>query len=227
MSTVSFDPVWEEKYSAGHQERAPWDNIVSFIYRYRPRGVPHSNVKILEVGCGVANNLYFAASEGFDVSGVDGSKSAIGMANTRFQESRLKGDLRVGDFSSLPFSDSTFDLAIDRAALTCAGTGIQIKAIAEIHRCLKLGGHFIYTPYACDHDSFKNSSAGADDVRVDIRKGTLQGVGQIRFLSEPEIAAFLPPDKWDIKEKVHTSEEDRMINEGGRHAAWKIIVRKK
>jgi hypothetical protein len=33
MEAVSFDPIWEDKYKAGHQQRAPWDEVVSFLFR--------------------------------------------------------------------------------------------------------------------------------------------------------------------------------------------------
>ena len=31
---ISFDPIWEEKYGNGHNEKAPWDQVVSFIFRF-------------------------------------------------------------------------------------------------------------------------------------------------------------------------------------------------
>ncbi|MBK9203500.1 MAG: class I SAM-dependent methyltransferase [Candidatus Obscuribacter sp.] len=51
---------------------------------------------------------------------MEGSASAIQYAQERFKLENLKGDLRVGDFTALPFTDNTFDLVIDRGALTCA-----------------------------------------------------------------------------------------------------------
>ena len=34
---INIDPVWEEKYASGHQEKYPWDIVVSFVFRNRPR----------------------------------------------------------------------------------------------------------------------------------------------------------------------------------------------
>ena len=39
----------------------------------------------------------------------------------RFEREGLSGDLRVGNFTSLPFDDNSFDLVIDRASLCCIG----------------------------------------------------------------------------------------------------------
>ena len=74
------DPVWEEKYSAGHVQRYPWDVVVSFVFRNLPSGRPPSEIKIMEIGFGTAPNLWFAAREGFQVFGIEGSESAVDLA---------------------------------------------------------------------------------------------------------------------------------------------------
>jgi 2-polyprenyl-3-methyl-5-hydroxy-6-metoxy-1,4-benzoquinol methylase len=62
-----FDSIWEnEIYGDGKNiARYPYDVILSFIYRNFPRNKPRNEIKILEVGCGTGNNLWFAAREGF------------------------------------------------------------------------------------------------------------------------------------------------------------------
>lgn len=141
-SVQTFDSVWERKYFSGHEQRAPWDSVVSFVERHRPQNKARTQTAIMEVGCGTASNLWFLASEGFNTAGPDASRSAISTAMTRFTENGLQCDLRVGDFTRLPYSDQSFDLIIDRAALTCCGKSGQRQAIAEIHRCAKKGGRF-------------------------------------------------------------------------------------
>lgn len=228
MKNTSYDLVWDEIYGEGrHMNRAPWNMVVSFIFRHRPRTKPVSATKILEVGCGSASNLWFAALEGFQVAGIEGSASAIKYAQNRFAEDGLTGDLRVGDFTALPFTDQSFDIAIDRAALTCAGTQSQKKAIKEIHRTLNNGGHFFYTPYAKTHTSNLESDEGPDDVRVNIRGGALVGVGQIRFVGREEIDSFLPSTDWDILSIELCTTADHLNKNGNIHAMWQVIARKK
>ncbi len=198
-SAQSFDPIWEEKYKAGHQQRAPWDEVVSFLFRNIPKNRPRTNIRILEVGCGTGSNLWFAAKEGFDVYGIDGSPTAIEVARKRFTEDKLKGDLRVGDFTELPYDDSQFDLIIDRYALSCCGTTAIKKAINEIHRVLKPGGKFFFTPASEEDESWRSGRRGDDGVIVDIQQGHNAGVGQLRFLSRDEIDDFLPRKIWDIQ----------------------------
>ena len=172
----SFDPIWEEKYADGHIDRYPWDTVVSFVFRNIPRDKPRSDIRILEVGCGTGANLWFAAREGFNVSGVDASTSAINSARRRFNEDGLAGDLRVADFTSLPFSDMEFDIVIDRCSLVCCNFEMAKQAISEIHRVMKLGGRFFFNPYSDRHSSYSSGHLGSDGLVSEITSGTMVGV---------------------------------------------------
>ena len=184
-------PVWESIYSEGKAlNRYPFDFVVQFIYRNYSRSKPRSETKILEIGCGAGNNLWFAAREGFSVAGVDGSPSAVEYARKRFAEDGLKGDLRVADFASLPFLDNTFDFVLDRASLTCSTFEAAQKTVAEVRRVLAPGGKFFFNPYS-DHDtSYVAGKPSPDGRTVDITIGTKAGVGASYFYSKREILAL-------------------------------------
>ena len=173
------DPVWEEKYSHGHQQRYPWDAIVSFVYR-ASKNKEHKEVSILEVGCGTGGNLWFAAREGFQVFGIDGSDSAIQQAQRRFLEEGLTGQFRVGDLAVLPFEPNSFDIVIDRGAITCVGYEHSQKSIQAIFQVLKPGGQFFFSPYATDHSSFKDADR-LENGLCQIKSGSLMGFGQLCF----------------------------------------------
>jgi SAM-dependent methyltransferase len=225
MSVRSFDPIWEEKYAAGHRQIYPWDAVVSFVFRNWPREKPREQVRILEVGCGTGANLWFAAREGFSVAGIDGSSAAIAFARERFAKEGLTGDLRVSDFTALPFPDTTFDLAFDRGSLTCSGTSDQCKALSEIARCLLPGGRFLYNPYADSHSSMRAGTLGEDGLVRDIKEGTLVGAGQIRFTSRAEITTLLPPNLKPIS--IKRVEEVEMLEPAGMiHSMWWILTEK-
>ena len=187
-SHPSFDPVWEEIYHQGRQvNRYPFDQIVAFVNRHQPKDKPRSETRVLEVGCGAGNNLWFAAREGFQVAGIDGSQSAIDYARARFQSDGLSADLRVGDFVTLPWQDGSFDFVLDRAALTNCGLADVRRAIAEIRRVLRTGGKFFFNPYAQSHSSCASGHLGPDGLTLDITSGGLQGMGPICFHSRRDI----------------------------------------
>jgi SAM-dependent methyltransferase len=225
MTAPSFDPIWEEKYESGHRELYPWDMVVSFVFRNYPRDKAREDVHLLEVGCGTGSNLWFAAREGFSVSGIEGSRHAVEFARKRFAQDGLNGDLRVGDFTSLPFEDESFDLVIDRGALTCCGTSDLVKALAEVSRVLKKGGRFLFNPYADSHSSARAGSRIEEDLTVDITGGALTGVGQIRFASRTDIDTLLPKNLSILS--LRRIENVDMLNVNGDvHSMWVVVAQK-
>ena len=227
MSLKSYDPVWNDIYDSGNHPRSPYDFIASFVFRHVPKDKPRQDVKVLEIGCGSGSNLWFLALEGFNVSGIDGSESAIEAGRERLAEYQKSGDLRVGDFTALPFEDGEFDLVFDRGALTCCGTESMSQAITEVHRVLKSDGCFFYNPIADSDTSYRSGEQGNDDVTVNIQDGDYQEVGQIRFVSRREIDDFLPSNLWQ-KGRVERVEIVDMLNPHGKiTASWRVEAIKK
>ncbi len=225
MTPMTFDPVWDEKYAAGHRERWPWDAVVSFVFRHAPRDRPRHDVRVCEVGFGTGNNLWFAACEGFAVSGVEGSARAVEEAKARFAADGLAGDLRTGDFTALPFEDASVDLVIDRGALTCVGLSAMRTAVGEVARILRPGGRFLFNPYADTSTSATSGRDGGDGVRVDITDGTLTGVGQICFLGEAQVRSVL--EGWTLHALELVTRADRVVEPPVLHAEWRAIAEKR
>jgi SAM-dependent methyltransferase len=221
MSTSPGD-VWEEKYRGGHRERYPWDAVVSFLFRYAPRDRARAAVRVLEVGFGTGNNLWCAAREGFDVAGVERSPEAVGMARRWFDAEGLAGDLREGDLTVLPFADASFDLAIDRAAITCVGRAAAVRAVAELARVLRPGGRLFMNVYADHSTSAASGGRGPDGRQYDITAGTLTGVGPICFYSEAEIRALL--DGWELLALEQCDHTSRTGDTPVVHGEWRVIA---
>lgn len=208
VSAPSFDPVWEDIYKRGEQlNRYPYSNVVSFVIREQPVGLARAETRVLEIGCGAGNNLWFAAREGFQVAGVDASPSAIKFANARFAEEGLSGDIRLGDFTSLPFADDSFDLAINRAAVTQTGLTSAAKAVAEVGRVLKKGGKFYNEIYS--NKTRRGGIPGPDGVTLNV-EGWLAGVGQICFYSKTQLDALFAKG-WKLSSVIHTENVDTTV----------------
>lgn len=217
--------VWEEIYSKGQRNRYPWDVIVTFVFRNAPQDVPRDKISILEVGCGTGSNLWFAAREGFSVSGVDGSRSAISSAKELFAKERLAGDLRVGNFTRLDFPDNHFDLVIDRGSLVCVGLKASANAVVEIKRVLKPGGRFFFNPYSSKHTSALAGLDGGDGLRRNIDKGTLTGVGSLCFYSREQLDNAIGQD-WGVKSLQHVESVDLTYEQQSIHAEWRVVLEK-
>ena len=225
-SLPSFDPVWEEIYHQGRQvNRYPFDPIVAFIHRNQPKDQPRGETCVLEVGCGAGNNLWFAAREGFQVAGMDGSESAIAYARKRFEADGLKADLRVGDFVHLPWPDEAFDFVLDRAALTNCGQSDGRRAVAEVRRVLRKGGKFFFNPYAQSHSSYASGHLGPEGMTLDIATGGLQGMGPICFYSRRDLD-LLFQDGWRVQAIALVERTDMLTPGYNVMADWQVVAEK-
>lgn len=101
--------------------------------------------KVLEVGCGVGiDGLEFAKNKAI-YTGVDVSQESLELAKTYFALSNQRGYFLLADSEKLPFKDNSFDLVYSWGVLHFA-PNIQ-KAISEIYRVVKPGGHIIVMLY--------------------------------------------------------------------------------
>ena len=223
---MHFDTTWEtDFYSQGkHLNRYPFDIVVSFIFRYFPREKPRHHVRILEVGCGSGNNLWFAAREGFHVFGLDGSPSAIQYAKERFAAEGLEADLQLGDFTTLPYSDNFFDMVIDRGAITCCSRADACCAVEEIHRVLQPSGFFLHNSYSEKHFSATQGERDSEGTVHNIRAGTFAGIGQLYFYTEDEIRTLFAKG-WSLECLQHIRQED-VLGTIGDHCEWRVVARR-
>lgn len=222
----TLDKFWEAAYKDGLRVRYPYDSVVSFVFRNRPRNQRNEETHILEVGCGTGNNQFFLASEGFKAYGIDGSESAINFAKEYLQSKNLTSKLSVGDFTRLDYPDNTFDLVIDRGALTCTTTEGLKQAIGHIHRVLKPSGRFFFNPYSDRSSSFVSGVTHDDGATRQISGGTLSGTGQITFLGKKQVIDLLSKDKWNLLSLKHLSYSEELKCDYQVHAEWEIVAEK-
>lgn len=217
--------TWENIYSRGDPlNRYPYDSVVTFIYRNYPRDKERKDIKILEVGCGAGNNLWFASREGFDVTGIDISKSAIDYAKKRFEDENLTGNFLVSGFEKLPFDNEEFDIIIDRAALSCISFSECRLAINEINRVLKVDGKFFFNPFSDNHSSCVSGRYKSDGVTTCIEEG-INTVGDVCFYGKRDIYQLFT-EKWEIQSIQHTENVEQVNPYYFVYADWKVIGRK-
>ena len=223
---LNCNPTWEKLYQQGrHILHYPYDFVVVFVNRHLPSDKPRDRLKILEIGCGAGNNLWFAAREGFSVTGIDASPSAIEYARQRFAKEELNGDFHLGDFTQLPFEDNSFDLVVERAAIVCCGLSVGQQAVDEVRRVLHPQGRFLFNPYSTKHTSYKHSQTGKDNTRVNVIGGNLQGIGQLCFYDLQMIEQVLFSG-WKILTLEHLEKIDYANPELPVHAEWQVIAEK-
>ena len=223
-----FDNIWEDFYSAGqHLNKYPFNYVPNFFFRHRPKHIAAKDVTVMEVGFGAANNLWMCAREGYNVCGVDAAKSGVKFANDRFAAEGLNGDLRVGDFTKLPFDENSVHMAINRQALTQVGFSASKTAVAEIHRVLVKDGIFWSNMFS--DKSYHNGRELGDGLWDDITEGNLKGVGQTAFHNRKDIEDMYG-EGWEIINISHQEHEELLpLIDGkprGKHCEWFVLAKK-
>jgi ubiquinone/menaquinone biosynthesis C-methylase UbiE len=149
---------WEKDiYAKGKQlNNWPYTDVISDIIRLT-KDKDRKKLKILEIGCGTCNNLWFAAELGLNIHGLDLSKTAIDYGKTRLENLGFKNsDLRVGDITQLDWDDNYFDIVLDRGALTQNNYDRISSCLKEIKRTLKDDGLLLsYTLFGLNSSDIK------------------------------------------------------------------------
>src|SRR3989344_2037271 len=188
----TFDSSWERNiYSKGRSLNLyPYSSLVSFIFKNFGKVKNRSKVKILELGCGAGNNLWFLAREGFSVWGIDASLTATKFAKKRFSAEGLKGEIILGDITNLPYPDDFFDLCIDRATLSCLTKESIARAISEISRVLKRGGILYSEMFSDLHGHKRYGRKISENLWGDFSGGSFEVMGQVYIATEQNVLVF-------------------------------------
>jgi ubiquinone/menaquinone biosynthesis C-methylase UbiE len=97
--------------------------------------------KVLVLGCGAGNTAIAVARKGFEVTGVDVARDAIGWACDNAASARVAVEFRVGDVADLSFAPSgRFDFALDDYCLQHILGESRPACFAGIRRVLRCGG---------------------------------------------------------------------------------------
>jgi 2-polyprenyl-3-methyl-5-hydroxy-6-metoxy-1,4-benzoquinol methylase len=217
---------WENIYSGGSQlNKYPYDQVVSFVFRNRPpslQGEKEKRINILELGCGAGNNLWFAAREGFNVTGIDISESAIAYAKKRFSDEGLTGTFICGDFSCVNKLEDRFDLVIDRSALGCTTKENAKKTIADLRTIMNPSAKMFFNPFSDKHSSCASGVYSADGMTVNMQKGISTST-EIYFYSRRDIFELFE-DGFIIESLQHMDLVEMVSSEQFNLAEWRVIA---
>lgn len=179
---MSWDPVWERVFSSRSWGRYPHEDVVRFLARAFYTAPDRSRIRILDLGCGPGSGTsWFCAREGFSLSGIDASPTAIKKSRARFHEEGLNGEFVQGDVDALPWADDSFDAVLDVVCLACNTEAETAAAVKEIHRVLKPGGiHFSMTPRAGCWGDIAGERLDTTTL-AEVVEGPFAGLGRTRF----------------------------------------------
>jgi SAM-dependent methyltransferase len=215
QSAVGPDPAWEQIFSSREWGKYPPEHVVRFLARTFYRVPNRAEVRLLEIGCGPGANVWFMAREGFRVSGIDCSPTAIRQAGERLASEGLGADLRVGDNAALPWADNTFDGVLENVSLYCNGYESIRAALNEVCRVLKPGAPFQASFFTTATWGYGLGTPVEPDGFRDITEGPLAGTGFALFLTQERLSGlfegFIGPSvertSWTMSNGQHMVEQ--------------------
>jgi len=184
----SWDPVWDEIFRSKEWGKYPPEHVVRFVAGNFYSAPDRDEVRLLEIGCGPGANVWFMAREGFTVSGIDGSPTAISRAKERLVHEGLRADLRVGDFATLPWPDCSFDGVVENVSLYCNRWKAVKRSLDEVRRVLKLGAPFLSSFFSDRTWGYGLGTMVEPDGFIDITEGPLAGAGFCMFLNHTRLS---------------------------------------
>ena len=202
---MKFDEHWEtDIYIRGnHVNRYPFDHVVTTVFKYFG-GHDRSQVDILELGCGTANNIAFLAQEGFRATGVDGSISAIEIGKKFLKSKNLEANLECFDFTNLGrFTDNSFDMVIDRGSITHNSRDAIVSTISEVRRVLKNGGVFLSHIFSDHHSGIKYGTSNGDGSYAGFSQGCLQQYKFVFFFASIQDTVEFYDSNFVVLTKIH------------------------
>lgn len=109
--------TFEERYQ---ENNIPWDhdaadeNLIRIVEEFELRPCT-----VLDLGCGTGVNAVWLAQQGFGVTGLDLSPTAIRKAEERAKDQKVKFNLFSGDFLDQSAMKGPFDFIFDRGCFHC------------------------------------------------------------------------------------------------------------
>ncbi|HEX9340282.1 MAG TPA: class I SAM-dependent methyltransferase [Thermoplasmata archaeon] len=143
----------------------PWPEVLEFIATLPARSA------ILDVGCGHGRHAKPAARAGHRVVGVDLCRPLLAIGRDA-PASRIRDPVEwvVGDATSLPVRDSTFDAALCVAVLHhLPSRDDRLASLAEVRRVLRPSGRAFVSVWARDNPYLRDVvgvRSEDDDVEV-------------------------------------------------------------
>jgi len=189
----SFDPVWEQIFRDNAWGQYPPEHLIRFVARKFYGAPDRSQVRLLDVGSGPGACSWYMAREGFRVSAINGSASAIRRLEERLAADGLRADAVVGDIVSLPWADATFDGVVDNAAIYCNRFELAKRMVHEAHRVLKPGGAFYSASFTDRMWGYGTGVEVEPGGFVNLTEGPLAGRGFSLLMGRAQVDELFRP----------------------------------
>jgi SAM-dependent methyltransferase len=209
---------WEGRYAQGRLYGTEPTSVALWL---APLFRRERVASILEAGCGSGRDALFYAREGFTVTGLDLSPSALRWARERAARDGLAISLLVGDLCASGLTEGSFDATVAIHLIHLQPEPVRRAMVNRLWLLTRDGGLVATANFSTEAAGFSAWEPHPEpNTRVD-SKGK-----RIHFFDAEDIAALFPPDRFDLLtcEVVDLHE----VPDGGpvTHREWLTIARK-
>lgn len=171
----------------------------------------YAGQRVLDVGCGVANDLSRFAKGGAQVVGVDLTEHSIELAKRNFQQRALPGEFHIMNGEHLELPANSFDLVYCHTVLHF--TPHPERLIQEIHRVLKPGKQAIIM--TVNRHSWLNLMHHVMKVEIDYLGAPVfhrYTAREFRDLLKPFSTVRIVTERFPVRTKVHKGLKAKLYN---------------
>lgn len=204
---------WEENF---REKEAMWGlepagATVHALELFRENGLK----KILIPGFGYGRNAKIFTDHGFEVTGIEISKTAIALAREQYSR-----DIRVfhGSVSQMPYDEVTYEGIFCYALIHLLNTRDRAKLIEDCYRQIGKGGYMVFVAISVNDASYGNG----------------ERVGKDRFLTPHGIEIFFYDSdsvtkefgKFGLIKSSEISEPAKNSKYSPSQTFWEIVCRR-